>query len=176
MIDNYFKKGLKEGDWTSFKAMFDQYYDWLCAYVYKLSKDKSLSEDLVQNVFITIWEKRSTIVINSSVKSYFLRSCHNQYLKYLRSLKIEMTSLDTLKFETICELYEEEQELQEQRIKAITVAIETLPPKCKEAFILNKFEKFKYKEIAEMMGISIKTVENHMAKALSHLRNTVLPS
>lgn len=153
--------------------MFEQYYSWLCSYVYKLSKDESLADDIVQNVFINIWEKQATITINSSTKNYLLRSCHNQYLKHLRSIKTKCTRLDSLKLETLCELYEEEEEWKEQKIKDITVAIEALPPKCKQVFILHKFEHVKYKEIADIMGISIKTVENHIAKALSHLRNSI---
>ncbi|WP_344927460.1 RNA polymerase sigma-70 factor [Aquimarina addita] len=174
MSENYAKKDMQHENWTGFKAMFNQHYSWLCSYIYKISKDESLAQDIVQIVFINLWEKRKTITINSSTKNYLLRSCHNQYLKHLRSINSQCTRLDTLKLETLCELYEEEETAwKEQKIKDINVAIEALPPKCKQVFILHKFEHIKYKEIAEIMGISIKTVENHIGKALLHLRKSI---
>lgn len=161
-------------DKQSFKDLFDTNYTDLCSYVFKLSQNKDLSEDLVQSVFIKLWEKRNSITIHTSVKAYLFKSCHHQYLKHLRSLKGKPSRLDELKIETLYQLQlEEVEEYRREKIEAITSAIKNLSPKCREAFILHKFEHIKYSEIAEIMGISVKTVENHISKALSHLRNTV---
>ncbi len=157
---------------SEFKIIFDEHYQWLCNYVFKLSGDLNLAEDIVQEVFIDIWNKRTRITIHS-LRSYLFRSCHNRFLEYLRKNKTNLnrTSLDDIKLETLYELYKEEEDLENERIEKLSRAIEMLPPKCKQAFKLSKFENLKYKEIAEVMGISIKTVEIHLSKALSRLRS-----
>ena len=157
---------------SEFKAIFDEHYQWLCDYIFKLSGDFDLTEDIVQEVFIDIWSKRTKITIHS-LKSYLFRSCHNRFLEYVRKnkRKIIKTSLDDIRIETIYELYTEEEDCNNERIKQLSQAIEMLPPKCKQAFKLSKFENLKYQEIAEVMGISKKTVEIHLSKALSRLRS-----
>ncbi len=157
---------------SEFKAIFDKHYQWLCDYIFKLSGDYDLTEDIVQEVFIDIWNKRTQLTIHS-LKSYLFRSCHNRFLEYLRKNKrnINRTSLDDIRLETLYELHREEEDLNSERIERLSRAIEMLPPKCKQAFKLSKFENLKYQEIAEVMGISIKTVEIHLSKALSRLRS-----
>jgi len=127
-------------------------------------------EDLAQNVFIRLWEKRHKINITSSLGAYLRRMAINEALGHLRKNKnvhIEkLTPITPQKETENTETNYLHQELQEQ----IAAAIDTLPPKCRRVFQLSRYEGLTYREIAEKLGISVKTVENQMGKALRVLR------
>ncbi len=171
-IEKTLLQGLKKGDQLYFKILFDEHYAWLCNYVYKLCQDQALSEDLVQNVFLRIWEKRATLNVNTSFKNYLFRSCHNEFLMHVRKKKQEIATLDALKWETLFEIHHPSQEenVSEQNWVKLEAAIERLPEKCKEVFKLSRLQQKKHKEIAQIMGISTKTVEVHITKALRFLK------
>lgn len=173
-IEKLLIQGLKDGDQNSYKILFDQYYSWLCNYVYKLSSNSSLSEDLVQNVMLKLWEKKVSLHITTSLKNYLFRACHNEFLMHLRQQKKEYSVLDTLKWEAMFEIYndKEENQLDKDWLK-LEKAIERLPKKCKEVFKLSRLEQKKHKEIAAILGISTKTVEIHITKALRFLKTNV---
>jgi len=138
--------------------------------VLKLSGNPDLAEDVVQEVFIKLWESRAEIRIKSSVKSYLFKACHNNFIERVRASTKEASLLETLKWETLSKLQPDEGTGDPQKVEIINVAIEQLSPKCREAFLLSRYNQLKYKEIAEVMDISVKTVEIHISKALSHLR------
>ncbi len=166
--------GLIAGDQTSYKSLFDRYYQWLCNYLYKLSNDSSLAEDLVQNVFLKIWEKRDSLQINTSLKNYLFKSCHNEFLMHLRKQKKEYDTLDVIKMEVLLEMNSEEAENElEQKWVDLEKSIDKLPKKCKEVFKLSRFDQKKHKEIASILGISTKTVEVHISKALRFLKTNI---
>lgn len=173
MQDKDLLERLKKGDHDVFKYVFSQYYEYLCNYIYKLSNDYPLSEDVVQETIFKLWMQREKINIHTSFKSYLFRSCHNQFLLSVRKRKIVFDSLDEIKWETTFNQYQENNEDKEVRylkIDKLYQDVNKLPPRCKEIFILNKFEKKKYKEIAVDLGISIKTVEAQISKAFRILR------
>lgn len=161
---------LRIGDATAYKYLFDEYYNWLCNYVYNLCNDRSLSEDIVQDAIVNFWNKRERLLVTVSLKNYLFRTCHNQFLQYIRTKKIEFDFLDTIRWESIAEIYTEDEKIKEDRLDKLKLLIDELPPRCKEIFVKNKLEKRKYKEIAFDMNISIKTVENQMSKALHFLK------
>lgn len=165
---------IKQGDIQAFEYLFDHYYDWLCNYIFKLSGNRNLSKDMVQEVMVRIWEKREKITINGSLKGYLFRSCHNQFLQHIRKEKRQPDLLDKIRWDTIYDSYFEKKEEEEAHAQAARLKLDELldklPPKCKEIFIMNKLERRKYREIAKDMGISIKTVENQMSKALKIIR------
>lgn len=169
MDDKKLIKRLLKGKADAYQYLFSEYYDWLCNYVFILCNDRTLSEDIVQEVIIHFWEKRKTIIITSSLKNYLFKSCHNQFLQHVRREKMQFDSLDRIRWDVIAEVTLEE-ELYDFRMEKLTSLINQLPPRCKEIFIQNKLEKKKYKEIAIDMGISIKTVENQMSKALNFMK------
>lgn len=173
-IEKLLVQGLTDGNQDSYKIVFNQYYSWLYNYVYKLSNNSSLSEDLVQNVLLRLWEKKSTLRITTSLKNYLFRACHNEFLMHLRRQKKEYDTLDFLRWETIFEMYnsEEENQLDSDWLK-LEKAIEQLPKKCREVFKLSRLEQKKHKEIADILGISTKTVEIHITKALRFLKANV---
>ncbi|WP_422348969.1 RNA polymerase sigma factor [Flagellimonas sp.] len=164
---------LKQGDVSAYEYLFKEYYDWLCNYIFQLSGNRSLSKDLVQEVILKFWEKRDQIVIKGSLKGYLFRSCHNQFLMHVRKEKTRPDLLDRVRWEVIYNGYTEQKEEDMPMrpvMEKLEELIDKLPPKCKEIFIMNKLERRKYREIAEDMGISVKTVENQMSKALRIIR------
>lgn len=160
---------LRKGNADAYRYMFYEYYDWLCNYVYNLCNDQSLAEDIVQDAMVNLWEKRKSTIITTSLKNYLFKTCHNQFLQHIRSQKIQFDTLDKIRWEVISEVTLEN-DLFDFKMEKLNRLIDQLPPRCKEIFIQNKLEKKKYKQIALNMGISVKTVENQMSKALHFLR------
>ncbi len=169
MTDKELKNDLKDGKEIAYKTLFYKYYNWLCNYIYKLSDDYALSEDIVQDIMIKLWENRKTINIESSLKNYLFKSCHNQFLQHIRKEKIKLDFLESLRWDILYDVYSDD-DILEAKVNKLHKLINELPPKCKAVFMKSKFEKKKYREIAEDMNISIKTVENQMSKALNYLR------
>ncbi|MDH7444305.1 RNA polymerase sigma factor [Aquimarina sp. 2201CG14-23] len=167
-------KGLSTGDQQCYKIIFDTYNNWLCNYVCKLSNDMDLSKDLVQNVMLRLWEKKESLEIKTSLKSYLFRACHNEFLMHIRKQKKQIDLLDQLKLET---LYDTNNVLEENLLESyfikIEKAIELLPTKCKKVFKLSRFEQKRNKEIAKLLGISSRTVEVHIRKAIKLIKAQV---
>ena len=163
--------GLKKSDKQVFEQLFRSCYAPLCNYAAGFVSDKDEAEDIVQQTMITFWEKRETIEITTSVKSYLYRAVHNQALNKIRHDKVrQVYSKD------VQSAGEQESEaasgkiLQQEMQLKITDAINQLPDQCRTVFQLSRFENLKYLEIANHLGISVKTVENHMGKALRLMR------
>ncbi|MCH2193609.1 RNA polymerase sigma-70 factor [Kordia sp.] len=171
MTDFELLNELKEGKENAFKILFSEYYQWLCNYVFKLSGDYQLSEDLVQDVISKLWENRKRIEVTTSIKNYLFKACHNQFLQHVRKEKTKSDFLDSLRWNVLYETYStENDEAYQTKLNHLNTLINQLPPRCKEVFIKAKFERKKYKEIADDLNISIKTVEAQMSKALSFLK------
>lgn len=174
MNDKILVEKLRLGDVEAYRYLFDEYFDWLCNYVHKLCGDSSISQDIVQEVLINIWEKRNDILITTSVKSYLFKSCHNQFLQLVKKEKRNSDLLDKIRWKTLLEVYHvdsnAEEEHYEEKITKLNQLLQKLPPRCREVFIKSKIEKQKYREIAVDMNISIKTVESQMSKALHFLK------
>ncbi|GAB4301463.1 MAG: RNA polymerase sigma-70 factor [Marinilabiliales bacterium] len=161
---------LNKLDETSFEVLFKEHFTVLCAFARKYIRDLDASKEVVHDVFINLWNKRDSIDIDKPVKSYLFTSVHNRCLNYIRDNKKfdrENTLVENLKSKEVVDrdfIIEAETEA---RIKK---AIDELPPKCKEVFLLSRYENMKYHEIADKCGISIKTVEGQISRALKMLR------
>lgn len=167
-----------EKEWPSenreayFDALFHTYYKQLCRFSFRIVHDKDKAEDVVQTCFINFWKKRKSITIQSSFKAYLFRSVYNRSInEYTRSKRIINEDISVLN-ETSGSISEDPillmqaQELQ----KKIDRAIMAMPDGCRTVFMLSREDQLSYKEIAEMLQISIKTVENQMGKALKIMR------
>lgn len=159
------------GDKAAFEQLFRQYYRILCNYAYTLLKDKDEAEEAVQSVFYNLWNKRENLDITGGVKPYLYRAAHNHCLNRLKHEKVKRSYAgDYIKTaeqagnEASTPLHTRELS---QRIQQ---AIDALPEQCGQVFRLSRFENLKYAEIAGQLDISVKTVENHMGKALKLLR------
>ncbi len=157
-----------------FEELFRMHYKMLCNAANTILNDKDASEDVVQDVFFNFWKKKELLPIIQSVKSYLYRSTINASLNQLEKNKKTIRFSDTKLAESLVVNAGENFNHKELQTK-IEEAINQLPPKCKVIFVLSRYEGLKYKQIADYLGISIKTVENQMGKALQMLRIRLKP-
>ncbi len=155
---------------VAFKTIFETYYTSLCCFAVQYLKDDNAAEEIVQEVFLKIWEKRKTIRIESSLKSYLFRSVRNSCLNLIQHEKIKSQHIDDTKKRFKQEINPDKFYLEIDLAKKIEESIDSLPEKRREIFRLCKEDGLKYKEIAEKLNISVKTVEAQMGLALKTLR------
>jgi RNA polymerase sigma-70 factor (family 1) len=160
---------IKEGNEKAFEALFRAYYPFLCMYCTRLLKDASAAEEIVQELFVKLWEKRSQTTIDTSVKNYLFRAAKNHCLNYIKHSHIK-NEYNRKMLEESESSSPETEEPDTDLIKTIEKSISSLPDKRREIFRLNREEGLKYREIAEKLNISIKTVETQMGLALKTLR------
>ncbi|MDQ3392918.1 MAG: RNA polymerase sigma-70 factor [Bacteroidota bacterium] len=154
-----------------FELLFRNWFAPLCKVVFRMVKDKSLSEDLVQDVFVKTWNNRHKIDFSQPVKPYLYKAAINTALNHIESSKKNF-SLDIMEHELPQQGDASiDQQVQYKEIQLVLEqTIDMLPPKCKAVFLLIKYEDMTYAEAAASLGISVKTVENQMGKALKHMR------
>lgn len=158
-------------DQEAFERLFREYFPPLMAFARKILVDEDDAREVVQNVFINLWEKRMEIDLSTPLKSYLFTSVHNRSLNVIRDRKkFSSSEMPEVAGEWDVSMQIETMELEEK----IREVIGSLPEKCREVFELNRFDGLKYSEIAEALGISVKTVENQMSKALKILREKLL--
>ncbi len=181
LAENILIAKLRQGDEETFIALFRHHYVSLCAYSRRYVGRVDIAEEIVSDTFLKMWEKRQTLEIRSSVKAYLFQAVCNNSLYFLRKLKSEEKLEDYFRDNLHENIATEnssfdlsEQSLLMEDVSAkIEEAINQLPPRQKKVFKLKRFENKKNKEIAEMMGISVKTVEMHLSKALLFLRSSL---
>ena len=161
---------LKADDKTAMKELFQEHYLSVCGNIQRFIRDKATVEDLAQEVFIRFWEKRQQIDITSSVGAYLRRMAINEALGFLRRNKYQDERELSPEMVKDAEDSAEEQFMHQELELRVRAAINELSPRCRAVFQLSRFEELTYKEIADRMGISVKTVENQMSKALRILR------
>ncbi len=161
---------IKKGDTQAFEKMFRKYYARLTAFAHTFMHDLDLSESIVQSIFVKLWEKRAQYEI-TSLQSYLMiavrNSCHNE----LKRQKHELNLKNMVEPDYGIETFNYPDAGAMQQIKDV---IEQLPEQRKKIFILNRIDGFKYREIAEKLNLSQKTVEAQMGKALKFLKENLL--
>ncbi len=163
-------EALREGDRAAFDALFRAHYAALCNYACSLTDgNMAEAEDIVQERFLKLWEKRMTLDINYSVKAYLYKMVHNACLNRIRHEKTK-TKYKVLNAHFLEENPDYQLDTSNEIQTNVQRAMATLPEQCRHVFELNRFDALKYREIAEQLGISIKTVEKHIGKALRLLR------
>jgi len=161
---------IKEGNFDSFKLLFEQYYNRLCNYASHYFQDDFTDEDVVQEVFTKIWEDRRKIRISGSVKSYLYTSVKNTCLNKIKSESIRLGHTSTY-HKNANAIVEADEIEQEEFRNYLSQCIEKLPPRCKDVFIQSRFNETKQEKIALDMEISIKTVKAQIGKALKFIRD-----
>lgn len=174
MDELYLLRKLKDDDVNALEVIFNRYYEDLCKYLLMLFRNEIVVEHIAQDIFIYLWENRRTIEIKSSLKSYLYSAGRYKALNQLRN-KSKQEEINKRIFEvqngteTISGIEISELE------KVIEESISLLPGKCQKIFRLSREEELSYKEIAELLNISINTVENQMSIALKKLRAILRP-
>lgn len=161
-------------DWNTergFEALFRELYSPLFRYACGMLSDDMQREEVVQEVFLKLWQQRDQIAITTNIRAYLYRAVHNQAVNIINRAKVEQKYQQfarhrTPDYETSPAHKLQAGELQ-QRIVSVLASI---PEKCRTIFHLSRQEELSYKEIAQRLGLSIKTVENQMGKALKILR------
>jgi len=160
---------LTDGE-SAIDLIFRKYYSFLCKSVYRIIPDTQITEDLAQDVFYGLWKKRDQLKITTSLKAYLKRAALNKALNYIRDQKIDFRNAPA-KEELVSKQDSIVQELAAHNLQQeIDAAIDKLPEKCRLVFVLSRFEEMSYRQIAEHLDISMKTVENQISKALKSLR------
>jgi RNA polymerase sigma-70 factor, ECF subfamily len=174
LVESEPMKQLTFSDLQSFEMLFRQYYTMLCAYAIRFVHDADTAEEVVQDLFYKLWEKRAELQINTSVKSYLFSAVHNRCLKFIEHRNVEV------KYRNYYLLHESEVDSEPQDAHnvvelqgIIDTTLSSLPERCSRIFRLNRFEGLKYHEIAQKLSISVKTVEANMGKALKLLRKNL---
>ena len=161
---------LKKGNEAAYEYLVEHYHNRLCVYAHSLIKDDLMAEDIVQNVFVQVWEKRHKLKHDFSLENYLYKSVHNKFIDQYRKGKAVL-ALEKKYIEALELAVEEKDELQEQRILGILFnAINELPPKCQQIFLMSKKEGLTNIEISEYLNVSKKTVEGQITKAFGILR------
>jgi RNA polymerase sigma-70 factor, ECF subfamily len=178
MDDNpdHFGREFQNNNRQLFNQLFSDYYVNLCRFAYTYLKDDDISEEIVQEVFIALWEHRTTLDINVSIRSFLYISVKNRSLNYIRSMNTRIHHEDEFAIEQatrvshiidFCE--------REELTYLIDQAVTELPDQCRTIFEMNRYQDLTYKEIARNLNISPKTVENQMGIAIKKLRIKLSP-
>ena len=164
---------LKEGSESALRAIFNQYYKYLLVTAYHIVNDNEKAKDLVQDVFFEIWKKRTQLKIQS-LKSYLRQAVVNKGLNYLKANKRFDWGEDAVATNTLVTTHSQQEQLEKKDLqKLLQQTIKQLPDKCRTIFLLSRYEHYSHKEIASMLDISTKTIENQLTKALKIIRTAV---
>ncbi len=162
---------IRTGSRSVFEQLFRSYYSRLCRYAYRLVGSRDAAEDLVQNVFLNIWKNRESWNPQSLPVVYLYRATRNQVINYAKHRKIRGDSFGhEVETRFVDDQTPESQYLQNECVSSVRETIARLPDRCRQIFLMKKDDGLKYSEIAAILGISVKTVETQMSRALRHLR------
>lgn len=167
-------KRLQENEEQALTIIYKEYWEIMYVAAYNLVKDRSVCEDIVQEVFISLWQRRAKLQIKTSLKSYLYTSTvykvYDHFSKNKKMLKDELFDNFENKIETS---NPETKLMHEELIHLLDSIIDTLPDKCKEVYKLSRENMLSNKEIAEQLNISQRTVEGHISKALKILKESL---
>ena len=176
---SYIHKRLETGDIHAFEMLYNEQYKSLCHFAQRFVYDLDTAREIVQDVFVRIWEKRNSLPVDISLKSYLYTSVRNKCLDYLKHLNVEY-EYEKMRVREVQESGNSSSNaidhpldglITEELENAIKDAIENLPDKCKGIFEMSRYKGLKYREIAEELNISVKTVETQMSRAIHSLKN-----
>jgi RNA polymerase sigma-70 factor (ECF subfamily) len=161
---------LRQGDTAAFDAIFRTWYGPLVGTAERMLRDRAVAEELVQDVMLELWRRRESLAADGSAQAYLFQATRNRVLNHLRHLKIEQRSEPEVQREVASTPHADAAVVQEELDVAVQRAVQALPDRCREVFELSRVHGLKYAEIARTLGISVKTVEAQMGKALRTLR------
>lgn len=162
---------IKKDDCIGYNKLFTCYYSRLCQYVYGILENREDAEDVVQDLFLSLWHNRKKIEVTGSVAGYLFKMAKNKALNHIRSAKNYRHMIESRSYSDI--YYEENLlEFDEFRI-ALYDCIERLPERSREVFILHRMKKIKQKEIAEKLTVSVKTIKNQIWSSMQKIKKCI---
>ena len=166
---------LSKRDEAAFEQVFKTHYKNLHAYAFTMLKDEDEAEEMVQQVFFKLWERSEHLSFSGSIAAYLYRAVHNESLNFIKHQKVKAGH----QMHVAYSMKNKSDQAQSKMIRKelenkFREALNELPEQCRTVFQLSRFEDMKYKEIANKLDISVKTVENHMGKALKLLRTKLV--
>lgn len=172
-LDGRWIIGIRNNNVSDFEAMYRCYYEYLCQFAYRFVNNRAASEDLVHNVFLNIWKNRETWKPRGTLRTYLYRAVKNQSLKYLAHCQVQnRIKLDDLTILPDHNRMNPEEKFRSREFEeAVQKAVEQLPEKRRIIWLMHREDKMTYREIAEVLEISIKTVETQMSRSLKYLRS-----
>nr|WP_321407997.1 RNA polymerase sigma-70 factor [uncultured Carboxylicivirga sp.] len=173
--DKWIIEGIKSGDESAYKSLFLKYYAQLVVFARKVVVDDDLARELVQDVFVTFYEKRNEINIHTSLKAHMYQSVRNRCLNQIKHNKIRRDHHANIFAEKKEDEAFVEDKLQETELEErIYTVVKTLPDQCRKIFEMSRFEGTPNQEIADQLGLSKRTVETQISKALKVLRKQLI--
>ncbi|MEN6618519.1 MAG: RNA polymerase sigma-70 factor [Rikenellaceae bacterium] len=168
-------KALESITMNEIEKVYFELYPRLCVFAYKILKDSDLAKNAVQEVFLTVFEKKDKLQINISLQSYLVKAVYNRCLLDKRKKSIHQKHSDSINYEKLndCVLNEEFDDEDLAKLELLDRAIKSLPEQCRKVFLLNKKEGLSYAKIAVQVGISVKTVDNHISKAMKRIKEFI---
>lgn len=163
-------EAIRNGDARVFRQVFDACYDSLCQYAFTIVKDFDQAEDIVQSIFVKLWERRESLEIKTSIRSYLFRSVYNQCINQLEHAAVKKRFDASVQNSPGVDRQQPDvfpAELEDN----IRKAVDNLPQQCRTIFIMSRYEELRYSEIAEKLDISVNTIQNQICKALKLLRD-----
>jgi RNA polymerase sigma-70 factor, ECF subfamily len=175
LSDFIIQKKIQGGDIREFERLFTKYYGPLCHHADKILKDMDTAEDLVQEFFYNFWKNRESFSAKLSLNAYLYQSIRNNALHYLEHLAVRKNYAEHViseSRETTKAPVETDIELNDLG-NIINATLKKMPERCSRIFKMNRFEGMKYREIAILLSVSVKTVEADMGKALQMFRKSL---
>lgn len=168
-------EGIRHGDENALEVLFNEYHGPLCGFAYRFVRSRAVAEELVQEVFLYLWEHRSELEIGDP-KRYLFTAVRNAATSYLRHQHVtDRGEADTIALFSKSPATPERDLRVTELASALQRAIARLPERCRLVFTLSREEGMAHKEIADVLGISVKTVENQMVHAYKALRQYLAP-
>ena len=162
---------LQAGRHGAYEALFEEWYVPLCNYAYSILRDGDDAKDIVQQAFCKLWDRREELEIRTSIKSYLYRIVHNDCLNKIKQQRLHQEHEDYIAYDTSVSVNNTDNVVIGNELQVrINAAIDRLPPRCREVFVLSRMQQKPYAEIAAELNISTNTVETQIVKALRTLR------
>jgi RNA polymerase sigma-70 factor (family 1) len=164
-------ESFKNGNHQFFERLYIAYFEKLCVYSLNYISDKDTIQDLVQDVFITLWTNKKKIEITTSLKSYLYKMVYYKIMDTHRTAKKKNDLLSSYYKDALDFVIESDEDYLAERLNKLENCIQELPEKCKKVFIAKKITNLKNEQVTEQLNISVKTMEGHITKALKFIRN-----
>ncbi len=174
MTDQELLESLRRSDKVAYRTLFDRYYKYLVVTAYNILGDAEQARDLAQDVFLEVWRRRETLQVMSRLKPYLRRAVVNKTLNVIKARRLDFNQPETLEQEESTSNSVQQDLERDELQQMIDQAIASLPERCRLVFTLCRLEGLSHQEIATKLGISTKTIENQMTKAMKVLRAAIV--